>query len=213
MSNYWCSHIVLDPSDIERMFSNEDGLSTFPGSTEELSDESKAELEQVKGVLDQIPPREADFVELYFFQRIRQTTIASLFNISQPTVCYRLQRAAARIRYLLDMPKYDPWLMEQDLRGVLTDPKDIQIMMGMVVTTCQSEVAKELGVTQGFVRHRYFRTIGRLKKMRGMEQYVRVFEHVAANLNILKETHRSKWSEPVIYVVSEHPTAVEAQPA
>lgn len=213
MSNYWCSHIVLDPSDIERMFSNEDGLSTFPGSTEELSDESKAELEQVKGVLDQIPPREADFVELYFFQRIRQTTIASLFNISQPTVCYRLQRAAARIRYLLDMPKYDPWLMEQDLRGVLTDPKDIQIMMGMVATTCQSEVAKELGVTQGFVRHRYFRTIGRLKKMRGMEQYVRVFEHVAANLNILKETHRSKWSEPVIYVVSEHPTAVEAQPA
>lgn len=213
MSNYWCSHIVLDPSDIERMFSNEDGLSTFPGSTEELSDESKAELEQVKGVLDQIPPREADFVELYFFQRIRQTTIASLFNISQPTVCYRLQRAAARIRYLLDMPNYDPWLMEQDLRGVLTDPKDIQIMMGMVATTCQSEVAKELGVTQGFVRHRYFRTIGRLQKMRGMEQYVRVFEHVAANLNILKETHRSKWSEPVIYVVSEHPTVVEAQPS
>lgn len=205
MSNYWCSHIVLDPSDIERMFSNEDGLSSFPGSTEELSEESKVELEQVKGVLDQIPPREADFVELYFFQRIRQTTIASLFNISQPTVCYRLQRAASRIRYLLDMPNYDPWLMEQDLRGVLTDPKDIKIMIGMVATTCQSEVAKELGVTQGFVRHRYFRTIDRLKKMRGMEQYVRVFEHVAANLNILKETHRSKWAEPVIYVVAENP--------
>lgn len=205
MSNYWCSHIVLDPSDIERMFSNEDGLSSFPGSTEELSEESKVELEQVKSVLDQIPPREADFVELYFFQRIRQTTIASLFNISQPTVCYRLQRAASRIRYLLDMPTHDAWLMEQDLRGVLTDPKDIKIMMGMVATTCQSEVAKELGVTQGFVRHRYFRTIDRLKKMRGMGQYVRVFEHVAANLNILKETHRSKWAEPVIYVVAENP--------
>ena len=205
MSNYWCSHIVLDPADIERMFSNEDGLSQFPSTTEELSDESKAELEQVKGVLEKIPPREADFVELYFFQRIRQTTIAELFNISQPTVCYRLQRAAARIRYLLDMPNYDPWLMEQDLRGVLTDPKDIQIMMGMVSTTCQSEVAKGLGVTQGFVRHRYFRSIERLKKMRGMEQYVRVFEHVAGNLNILKETHRSKWAEPVIYVVAETP--------
>ena len=205
MSNYWCSHIVLDPADIERMFSNEDGLSQFPSTTEELSDESKAELEQVKGVLEKIPPREADFVELYFFQRIRQTTIAELFNISQPTVCYRLQRAAARIRYLLDMPHYDPWLMEQDLRGVLSDPKDIQIMMGMVTTTCQSEVAKGLGVTQGFVRHRYFRTIERLKKMHGMEQYVRVFEHVAGNLNILKETHRSKWAEPVIYVVAETP--------
>ena len=160
------------------------------------------ELEQVREVLDQIPPREADFVELYFFQKLRQTTIAEMFNISQPTVCYRLQRAASRLRYLIDMPTHDLWLMEQDLRGVLTDPKDIQIMIGMVETTCQSEVAKGMGVTQGFVRHRFFRTIERLKKMRDMDQYVRVFEHVAANLNILKETQRSQWNEAVIYVIN-----------
>lgn len=202
MSNYWCSHIVLDPSDMERIFSNEDGLSAYPSTTETLSEESMMELAQVREVLDQIPPREADFVELYFFQRLRQTSIAEMFNISQPTVCYRLQRAASRLRYLIDMPTHDLWLMEQDLRGVLTDPKDIQIMLGMVETTCQSEVAKRMGVTQGFVRHRFFRTIDRLKKMRNMEQYVKVFEHVAGNLNILKETQRSKWNEPVIYVIN-----------
>ncbi len=202
MSNYWCSHIVLDPSDMERIFSNEDGLSAFPSTTETLSEESQIELKQVREVLDQIPPREADFVELYFFQRLRQTTIAEMFNISQPTVCYRLQRAASRLRYLIDMPTYDEWLMEQDLRGVLTDPQDIEIMLGMVETTCQSEVAKRMGVTQGFVRHRFFRTIERLKKMRDMDNYVRVFEHVAGNLNILKETQRSQWNEPVIYVIN-----------
>jgi DNA-directed RNA polymerase specialized sigma24 family protein len=202
MSNYWCSHIVLDPSDMERIFSNEDGLSAYPSTTETLSAESVLELEQVRGVLEQIPPREADFVELYFFQKLRQTTIAEMFNISQPTVCYRLQRAASRLRYLIDMPTHDLWLMEQDLKGVLTDPKDIQIMLGMVDTTCQSEVAKRMGVTQGFVRHRFFRTIERLKKMRDMDQYVRVFEHVAGNLNILKETQRSQWNEPVIYVIN-----------
>jgi len=201
-SFYWCSHIVLDPSDMERMFSNEDGISFYPSSHEELSDESKVEMAHVKGILDQIPAREADFIELYFFNRVRQTTIAELFNISQPTVCYRLQRAAERLRYLVDMPVHDPWLMEQDLRGVLTDEKDIHIMMGVVRTTCQSEVAQELGVTQGFVRHRYLRTIDRLKQMRNMERYVAVFEHVAANLQILKETHRSKWSDPVVYVVA-----------
>lgn len=202
MSSYWYSHIVLDPSDIERMFSTEDGIASYPSAHEELSDESKVEMAQVKEVLDQIPAREADFVDLYFFKKVRQTTIAELFNISQPTVCYRLQRAAERLRYLIDMPVHDAWLMEQDLRGVLTDEKDIQIMLGMVRTTCQSEVAQELGVTQGFVRHRYFRTIDRLKQMRGMERYVDVFNHVAANLNILKETHRSKWSDPVVYVVA-----------
>ena len=35
-----------------------------------------------------------------------------------------------------------------------------------------------------------------------MDQYVRVFEHVAGNLNILKETQRSQWNEPVIYVIN-----------
>lgn len=201
MNAYWCSHVVFDPSDMERMFSNEDGLDQYPSSYEELSDEAKAEMEKVKSVLDQIPAREADFVELYYFNRVRQTAIAQLFNISQPTVCYRLQRAAARIKYLLDMPTYDAWLLEQDLRGVLTDERDIKIMLGMLRTTCQSEVAQELGVTQGFVRHRYFRTIDRLKAMRDMDLYVKMFEHVAANLNILKETHRSAWSDPVVYAV------------
>jgi hypothetical protein len=99
------------------------------------------------------------------------------------------------------MPTHDVWLLEQDLRGVLTDEVDIKIMLGMLRTTCQSEVAQEIGVTQGFVRHRYFRTIDRLKKMRGMETYVQMFEHVAANLNILKETHRSAWSDPVVYAL------------
>lgn len=201
MNTYWCSHVVIDPSDMERMFSNEDGLSQYPSSHDELSEDSAEAMVRVRSVLSQIPAREADFVELYYFNRVRQTAIAQLFNLSQPTVCYRLQRAAARIRYILDMPTHDVWLLEQDLRGVLTDEVDIKIMLGMLRTTCQSEVAQEIGVTQGFVRHRYFRTIDRLKKMRGMETYVQMFEHVAANLNILKETHRSAWSDPVVYAL------------
>ena len=201
MNAYWCSHVVFDPSDMERMFSNEDGLDQYPSSYEELSDEAKAEMEKVKAVVDQIPAREAEFVEFYYVNRVRQTAIAQLFKLSQPTVCYRLQRAAARIKYLVDMPTYDAWLLEQDLRGVLTDERDIKIMLGMLRTTCQSEVAQELGVTQGFVRHRYFRTIDRLKAMRDMDLYVKMFEHVAANLNILKETHRSALSDPVVYAV------------
>lgn len=202
MSQYWCSHIVLDPADMERMFSTYDGLDSYPSAHEELSDESKVEMAQVDAVLDQIPPREADFVELYFFQRIRQTVIAELFGITQPTVHYRLQRAAERIRYLIDMPKVDPESMERDLRGVLSDEKDVRIMLGMVRTTCQSDVAQELGVTQGFVRHRFFRTIDRLRGMSGMGTYVDLFEHVAGHTNILKETHRSKWDDPLVYVIA-----------
>ena len=201
--NYWCGHKILDPSDIERQFSNEDGLAFLDVSTNEyLSTERSEQLGQVRTVLGDIPAREADFVELYFFQKVRQTSIASIFNVSQPTVCYRLQRAAARIKYLLDIPPYDPHRIERDLSGVLGDPIDVRIMLGMIKTTCQSEVAKDMGVTQGFVRHRYLRSVSSLERVTGMSNYVDLFNHVSGNLNILREVQRAKWNEPVIHLIS-----------
>jgi predicted DNA-binding protein (UPF0251 family) len=202
-SKYWCGHKILDPSDIERQFSNEDSLGHLDVSANEfLSEERTEQLEQVKTVLDSIPPREADFVELYFFQRVRQTAIAAIFNVSQPTVCYRLQRAASRIRYLLDMPEYDRGQIRPDLEGVLGDPVDVEIMLAMIKTTCQSEVAKNMGVTQGFVRHRFLRSVAAMQTMAHMDNYVDLFNHVSANLNILREVQRAKWSEPVIHLIS-----------
>lgn len=201
--NYWCGHKILDPSDIEQQFSNEDGLNFLDVSTNEfLSTERSAQLEEVRTVLGDIPAREADFVELYFFQRVRQTAIASIFNVSQPTVCYRLQRAAARIKYLLDVPPYDPYRIERDLSGVLGDPIDVKIMLGMIKTTCQSEVAKSMGVTQGFVRHRYLRSVSSLENLPGMSHYVSLFNHISSNLNILREVQRAQWNEPVIHLIS-----------
>ena len=195
----WGGHILLDPNDLERMFSDEDSLSELPSVWDELQEESLLQLDQVRELLDLLPPREADFIELYFFMRLRQTAIAKLYNVSQPTVCYRLQRGAARLKFLLEMPDYTMEDMERDLRGVISDDTDIRIMLGMVRTTCQSDVARELGVTQGFVRHRFFRTIDRIDQMAGMEEYVKIFRLVAENLNILKNTCRATWSEEVIH--------------
>ena len=98
MSNYWGGHVLVDPADMERMFSEEDSLSQLPSIWEEPQEDSLFQLDTVKQVLDRVPPREADFIELYFFKRLRQTTIAELYNISQPSVVYRLQRARGRFR-------------------------------------------------------------------------------------------------------------------
>lgn len=202
MSNYWNGLRVMDPSDMERFFSEEDTLGNISiTGSDMLSDESEVQVEMVRKVLDRLPPREADFVELYFFKKIRQTTIASMFNVSQPTICYRLQRAAARIKYLLSLPELAPGELEKAMRGVLSDEMDIRIMVGMADTTCQSEVAKSLGVSQGLVRHRFFRTLNRLKALDGMEKYVLLFQAVADNLNIMREVYRAEWDEPVIHFV------------
>lgn len=200
-SNYWGGHVLLDPSDLERMFSEEDSWASLPSVWEEVQEESLTRLEEVKEHLDALPPREADFIELYFFSRLRQTAIAELYNVSQPTVCYRLQRGAARLRYLIERPEHSLSEMKKALDKVVRDPVDVQIMIKMVESTCQSDVARDLGVSQGFVRHRFLRTIDRLVDVPGMDTYVEIFRGVATNLNILKNTCRSSWSDDLVYSV------------
>lgn len=162
---WWSGHKVVDPSDIEARYSQEDSLAFLDFATEELDEESTGQLERVRGILDKLPPCEADFIELYFFRRRKQTDIAEIFGVSQPTVCYRLQRATARARYLLSLPSVEEGEIEDAMTRILDDPLDIKVMVQMYATTCQSEVAKRLGISQGKVRHRFMRAIDRMNDL------------------------------------------------
>ena len=180
----------MNPHDIETRFSTEDGFAYLDFSLDEhITEESEERLEQVRGILDRIPPREADFVELYYFMQKRQTDIAIMFRVSQPTVCYRLQRAAERIRFLLQLPSFSETEARPKIEAVLADPIDVEILIQMYRTTCQSEVAKLLNVSQGFVRHRFIRSTQRLRT-NGEIALADLFELIGANLNILREVQR-----------------------
>lgn len=189
---------MIDPSEIETRFAIEDGMGFMDSIFTEPSEEALGQIEVVKEYLEFLPDLEADFVNLYFFKKLKQTEIAELFSCSQPTVHYRLQRATARIQFLLQLPKVEEDELVRDLINFLADPLDVKIMTGMWKTTCQSEVAKGLGVSQGLVRHRFLRTIKKLKQaieLGGPETtrfdlYVQLFEFIAANLNILREVKR-----------------------
>lgn len=202
MKGWWLGHKVTDPLDIENRFSNESGLAFLDTGTEEISEESALQLDRVRGVLDQLPPREADFVDLYYFRRLKQTDIATIFGVSQPTVCYRLQRAAARIHFLLSLPEITTDEIRTSVVDVLCDPIDVQVMVLMHLTTCQSEVAKQLGVSQGFVRHRFIRSISKLRNVEGKESIVVLFDLIASNLNILREVQRPTWGDKVTRVLA-----------
>jgi len=170
---------------------------------EEPSDESARNLERVREVMTELPPREADFVELYFFNHKTQTDIAEIFKVSQPTVCYRLQRATSRIRFVLSLPDVTVEDLEHILVGFLSDPEDVKIMLLMYETTCQSAVAKRLGVTQGKVRHRFMRSTKRILESESpkMAKIAQIFEAIAKNLNIKREVDRPSWDEKVHYVI------------
>ena len=169
----------------------DDVITSFGSIFTDPDEEDLQVIDRVRKILDRLPVIEADFIDLYFFRHVRQTDIATIFGVSQPTVCYRLQRAIQRIKYLLEVPKLESETLRADLKGFFTDSMDVEILVLMYETTCQSETAKRLGVTQGFVRHRFIRSTRRMSKHATMQFYGEVFSSVAENLNLLREVQRS----------------------
>lgn len=251
---------MIDPTEIETRFSVEDGMSYMASIFTEPDDDDIERIETIRGIMEALPAREADFVDLYYFRRKKQTEIAFIFDCSQPTVCYRLQRATARIQFLLQLPKVEEDDLLRDMRAFLKEALDVRIMLLMWQTTCQSEVAKQLGVSQGLVRHRFLRSVTRMRafielykldedledlradfeaavipsdKMdvntqikvvrdkkasvlkwvpepvrdqpERFEIYVRLFEFISANLNILREVQRPAWDCRVVRKIDGPP--------
>ena len=196
----WYGYMV-DPQDIETRFSLEDSIANMESIFTEPTEEDLEKIEDIRKVLDKLPPREADFVELYFFRHMKQTDIANIFRVSQPTVCYRLQRATVRIKFLLEMPEVDTKKLRKDLAGFLADPIDVDVMCLMYETTCQSSVAKRLGVSQGFVHHRFIRTIDRMGAVPTMQSYASLFTVISKNLSVLREIRRIPREDQLIYSV------------
>jgi DNA-directed RNA polymerase specialized sigma24 family protein len=190
---------MVDPTEIETRFAVEDGMAYMASIFTEPSKDALERITSVLAIMEELPPLEADFIDLYFFRGFKQTDIAAIFGVSQPTVCYRLKRAAARISFLLQMPKVDEEELRQVLLGLLEDRLDVRIMHLMRETTCQSEVAKRLGVSQGLVRHRFIRTVNRMRRFPALDPFVRLYDFISANLNILREVQRPEWD--IAYVI------------
>lgn len=197
----WSGHRMVDPSEIETRFSLEDGMAYMASIFTEPSKEAKEKIIKVLAIMDDLPPMEADFIDLYFFRGFNQTDIAAIFGCSQPTVCYRLKRAAARIQLLSRMPQANLDLLDDILCDLLDDRLDIQIMRLMQETNCQSEVAKRLGVSQGLVRHRFIRSVNRMRRIPELAPFVRLFDFISANLNVLREVQRPAEDQAVTHVL------------
>lgn len=145
---------------IEKCYSNEDGFLLFGNPEDTISPEMERLSRRVISLLPKLPPVEADWVHLFFFERWSQDTIAALFRVSQPTVCYRLRRAEQRLRFLLSIPEgVSSVNVCEDVRPVIPEELDLAIIRSMWESTCQSETGEKLGVTQGLVRYRFHKAI------------------------------------------------------
>lgn len=131
---------------------------------EELDYKSKQTFKSIEYYLNRIPPREADLIRLYHKDQMKQEQIARLFGITQAAVSYRLARGRRRIQMLRCMPELNRDDFEMELGPKFND-QDREILWRMYETTCQSEIAKQMGLTQGRVRHRFFRSLNRIREL------------------------------------------------
>jgi hypothetical protein len=71
-------------------------------------------------------------------------------------------------------------------------------LVGMWQTTCQSEVATKLQLTQGRVRHRFFKAVEALKNVADKNEKYRTYEKIfssisSKNFNILRSVSLPQW--------------------
>jgi predicted transcriptional regulator len=146
----------IDPSELSTRFSTDDTLEPI-----HVVDDSWVlpRLEKIKSVLDRLPAREADLIRLYFFLDKKQMDIAEIFGITQAAVSYRIKRALSRIRFLVEMPDLDKEAIHDLMSEMMHTELDAHIFTEMYFITCQSEVANQLNVSQGLVRHRFIRLL------------------------------------------------------
>jgi hypothetical protein len=178
----------------------ENGLAECELSPEEIAFFANQDFRaQIEPFLDRIPEREAYIIYMYFYQEKRQADIAIIFNMTQAAVSYRLARGIKRLRFLFDIPNITVDQMREDLPAIFRDSIDIDILVGMWVTTCQSLVAEQLGLTQGVVRHHFFKAVIHLQEAalesEKFAPYSEVFNKISSRkFNILREVQLPQWS-------------------
>lgn len=174
------SHILIsDPQDLAARFSEKHRLGSDGGlDIDDLIDRQLApapeeelvvdgvllNFKSVEPYLDRIPVREADLICMYHRDHMKQEQIAKVFGITQAAVSYRLHRGIRRLQFLQTIPELDREDFEMELGPKFSD-QDREILWLMYETTCQSEIAKRLSLTQGRVRHRFFRALAKIKEL------------------------------------------------
>lgn len=154
--------------------------------------------DRILPLLNRIPEKEADFIDLYYIQKKKQSDIATIFNITQAAVSYRLDRGIQRIKFILDMPEFTEEQLREDLSKIFSKPMDVDILVGMWKTTCQSEVATQLGLTQGRVRHRFLKARDTLARVAEQDEAYKphhyLFDSISKNFNIMRSVVLPQWT-------------------
>jgi len=179
----------IDSSELEGRFSNENKM-------EYLSSSFPYTFKDLEPYLEMLPKKEYDLIFMYYVLKKEQKEIAKILRLTQGGVSHRISRAKARLKFLVKVPKFNEEELFEDLDD-LFEELDLKILWGLYETTCQSEVAKKVGMTQSRIRHRFMKNLEILDKVKHVDTYTKYFDAFKLisnnNFNILREIRLPKW--------------------
>lgn len=185
----------VDSSEFEARYSTESGIRYADIRN------SSVTYDELQPFLDRLPPREQDLIELYYRENKNQKDIAKMFGVTQGAISSRLSRAFTRLEFIRDIPKISIEEVEDKLQNYFDDT-EIEIIVGMMKTTCQSRTATLINekrglkgekdrMTQVKVRHRFEKCICRLKDLMNLDpelkEYYQLLCFIKKNLYKLHE--------------------------
>ena len=179
----------IDSFELEGRFSNENKISYFDSSFPYT-------FKDLEPYLELLPKKEHDLIIMYYVLKKEQKEIASILRLTQGGVSHRISRAKARLKFLVKVPKFTEEELRQELKDLFPE-LDLTILWGLYETTCQSVVAKRVGMTQSRIRHRFMKNLEILEKYKEEQPYDKYYEAFKLisnnNFNILREIRLPKW--------------------
>lgn len=162
---------------------------------------------------EKLPITEQNLFSYYVLKKMHQTDIAELLGITQGAVSSRIRRIGQRFSFMEKLKNYNTNNIEQDLSKSF-GPFEIELLKGMMETTCQSETARRLNetfsltdepvrrkidgkpvlninklkcnkMTQTKVRHQFEKCLEKMKKEN--QNYYDLFSLIKHNLYMLHE--------------------------
>lgn len=180
----------IESSELENRFSNESKLKY-------LDDNFPFTFKDLEPYLEVLPKKEHDLIIMYYLLKKEQKEIAKILRLTQGGVSHRISRAKARLRFLVKVPKFTKEDLFSELEEFFNE-LDLKILWGLYETTCQSEVAKQVGMTQSRIRHRFMKNLEVLEKLKDDPELLKYFDAFKLisqnNFNILREIKLPKWA-------------------
>jgi DNA-directed RNA polymerase specialized sigma24 family protein len=123
--------------------------------------------------LDHIPALEADLIEATIWG-CRQQDLATVFEMTQANVSYRLHRGLDRLRFATSLPEITPEELRQVLDDYLSDLQ-IEMLVRFGRTKNMTEVARTLELPQSKARTLMLDALDVLGREPALERYAGYF--------------------------------------